>query len=164
MIKKLNLFLTIMLIACIFSLGYTSAYLVMLSGYNVEKPFSYNKDNNSFSPSDFIKESDIRIYSDRIIIYLDDARISRYAPTGSMLPILDSGANGIKITPLSENEVNVGDIITFRSGNDLIVHRVVEKGKDNQGTYFITKGDNNLVSDGKIRFSSIESKTVGVLY
>ena len=81
-----------------------------------------------------------------------------------MLPVLDQESNGIRIVPKSENEVNEGDIITFKQDNLLIVHRVVEKGIDNQGVYFITKGDNNSLSDGKIRFKDIEYITIGVLY
>ncbi len=46
----------------------------------------------------------------------------------------------------------------------LIVHRVVDKGVDSDGVYFITKGDNNNYSDGKVRFEEIEYITIGILY
>ncbi len=46
----------------------------------------------------------------------------------------------------------------------LIIHRVVEIGEDEQGTYFITKGDNNFFSDGKVRFGQIKYVTIGVIY
>jgi hypothetical protein len=46
----------------------------------------------------------------------------------------------------------------------LIIHRVVEKGVDFDGIYFIAKGDNNVVSDGKIRFEDIKYKTIGVIW
>ena len=84
-----------------------------------------------------------------------------------MKPLLDEGSNGIRIVPSSEDEINIGDIITFKQNIDennyLIVHRVIEKGEDLQGTYFITKGDNNSLNDGKVRFSEIKYlKTVQI--
>ena len=41
---------------------------------------------------------------------------------------------------------------------------VIEKGIDEDGIYFITKGDNNSITDGKIRFEDIEYITVGVIW
>ena len=46
----------------------------------------------------------------------------------------------------------------------LIVHRVVEKGIDEQGVYFITKGDNNNIDDCKIRFKDIDTVLIAVIY
>jgi signal peptidase I len=152
------------LVLSIFSLGFISAYLVVLLENNVETPFSFSKSEQDITPSNVINEKDIKVYNDRVVIYIDGAKISRYAPTGSMRPTFDEYSNGIKITPESENDINVGDIITYRDGEDLIVHRVVEKGEDQEGTYFITKGDNNAIVDGKIRFSMIDSKTIAILY
>jgi len=81
-----------------------------------------------------------------------------------MKPIFDKGAHGIRIVPQSAEEINVGDIISFRVGRSLIVHRVIEKGLDSKGVYFLTQGDNNLFSDGKIRFEDIEYVTVGIIW
>jgi hypothetical protein len=58
----------------------------------------------------------------------------------------------------------VGDIVSYRKGESLIVHRVIEKGVDEEGIYFVVKGDNNSISDGKIRFEEIEYITVGVIW
>ncbi len=120
--------------------------------------------NNSEAPTDIIKENQIKIEKDKIIIYVENASLSGYAPTGSMKPVLDSKSNGIRIIPKSEEEINVGDIVSFRKNNILVVHRVYEKGIDNDGVYFITKGDNNRFNDGIIRFEEIEYKTIGVLW
>ena len=81
-----------------------------------------------------------------------------------MVPIFDTGANGVGIKPKSEDELNVGDIITFRQDGNLIVHRIVEKGIDEEGWFFITRGDNNNINDGKIRFSQIDSVLVALFY
>lgn len=147
-----------------FLIGFLSCVALFYVTGSVEQPFGMAFSGSVDAPSDYIQEDDIYLYSDKIVINLDSAKISRYADTGSMKPVLDENSNGIKIKPVSEDDINVGDIISYRSGFDLIVHRVVEKGVDNQGVYFITKGDNNDVTDGKIRFSDIEYKTVGVLW
>ena len=93
--------------------------------------------------------------------------MSSYAPTGSMLPIINHTANGIEIPVTSVDQIHVGDIIAFqleKNSNELIVHRVIEIGYDNEGWYCITKGDNNAVDDGKIREWQIKFKTIAIIY
>ena len=148
----------------IFLLGFISANIGLYFVYGYEMPFSTGINGSKQAPSDFIGENQIQVFSDKIIIYINDASISRYAPTGSMKPILDENSNGIRIKPESEDGINVGDIITFKRDGYLIVHRVIEKGIDENGYYFITKGDNTNISDGKVRFKDIEYVTIGVLW
>lgn len=156
-------------ISIIFILGFLSASLIgFYFVYGSELPFSLfnlsiNTVNNS-APFDFVKEDQIQIFEDKIIININGASISRYAPTGSMLPVLDQGSNGIRIIPESELDIHIGDIITFEQDNMLIIHRVVEIGSDSKGTYFITRGDNNNINDEKIRFKDIKYLTIGVIW
>jgi len=116
------------------------------------------------APHDFVSPDDIEVYPEKIIINLKNYTISKYKDSGSMIPVLDDGANGVGITPKSEKDIHVGDIITFKQGNNFIIHRVIEKGIDDYGIFFITKGDNNDFDDGKIRFSQIESVLVAIIY
>jgi hypothetical protein len=44
------------------------------------------------------------------------------------------------------------------------VHRVIDKGIDEKGVYFVTKGDNNSVVDGKVRFKDIEYVTIAIIW
>ena len=81
-----------------------------------------------------------------------------------MVPVFGVGANGVGIKPKSEDELHVGDVITFRQGDILIVHRIIEKGIDKEGWFFITRGDNNNIADEKIRFSQVESVLVALFY
>jgi len=150
----------------VFLIGFLVAVMVFLtaSAY-YEKPLQigmsdYNNDMDA--PGDWIKNSEIIVNQDSIIINIANTSLSSYAPTGSMRPVFDEGANGIRIVPLDESQINVGDIISF--GDEKIVHRVVEKGLDESGVYFITKGDNNQVVDDKIRFRDIRYVTIGILY
>lgn len=154
----------------LFLLGFFCSNLInFYIQYGYENPFSKNIGILSIYPTkavpnDYIKDNDLEIYSDKIIIKIKNASIGKYAATGSMEPVLNEYSNGIRIVPSSENEINVGDIITFQDDNILVIHRVIEKGSDDYGEYFITKGDNNPVSDGKIRFKDIKYKTIGILY
>jgi len=157
----------ILKICIIFLFGFLSAnllsyYLV----YGVENPFSSGLSINGMenAPQNFVDENQIQIYNDKIVINVKDARMSRYAATGSMKPTFDENSNGLEVIPTSIDDIKVGDIITYQSGDNLIVHRVIEKGSDKDGVYFITKGDNNTVSDGKIRFKDIKYETIGVIW
>ena len=136
--------------------------------YGMENPFlnglGVTNNMSSNGPFDFVKENQIEIYPDRIVIKVENASVSRYAPSGSMIPVLNDKSNGIRIKPKSESEIHIGDIITFERDGLLIVHRVIEKGSDEKGNYFITKGDNNGVSDGKVRFSDIKYITIGIIW
>jgi len=150
-----------------FLLGFLSCGLIFYGIYFVEVEVPLSVDNLEFdleAPSDWIGEKDIRIYRDKVVIFIDDATLSNYAPTGSMRPVLDYLANGIRIVPESEEDVSVGDIVSYRSEGVLIVHRVVEKGFDEKGVYFVLRGDNNVGVDGKVRFEDIEYVTVGVIW
>lgn len=153
----------------IFALGFFSCALILFifefSG--LEIPFGTGlvvSDGLSNAPGDWVGEDDIVVLEDSVILRVKGASLSSYADSGSMVPVLDSGANGIRVIPASEDEVEVGDIVSFRMNGFLIVHRVVEKGIDEDGVYFVVKGDSNLVGDGKIRFKDIEYVTVGIIY
>lgn len=134
---------------------------VIVSGLFFYESFS---DKELQAPHDFVSPEDIEVYAEKIVINLKNYTISKYKDSGSMIPVLDDGANGVGITPKSEKDIHVGDIITFKQGNNFIIHRVIEKGIDDYGIFFITKGDNNDFNDGKIRFSQIESILVAIIY
>lgn len=153
----------------IFLIGFLSAnFINVFMTYGFERPFpaylGFSSLNNEQTPQDYIKEEQIKIYDDKIVINVKGASISKYAPTGSMVPILNENSNGIRIVPESEDEIQVGDIITYEDGDMLIVHRVIEKGIDDEGTYFIPKGDNNSLDDGKVRFQDIKFVTIAIIY
>jgi len=155
-----------------FVVGFLSCFLAIysLSFLSLEQPLQvggfkqFTSLPESSSPGDWISRQNIDVYSDKIVINVENPSISNYASSGSMRPVLDADHNGIRIVPKSADQISVGDIITFLRDNDLIVHRVVEKGQDEFGVYFITKGDNNLQSDGKVYFQDIKYVTIGVLY
>ena len=119
------------------------------------------------APSDWLDEGNIEIYDDRIVIYIDNASISSYKDTNSMIPVLDSESNGIRIVPDSPDDIAVGDIVSYEAGwvDSLVVHRVVGIGEDSLGRYYLLRGDNNIEDDPeKVRFEQIRYVTVILIY
>ena len=155
--KNLNIYLLIFLFG-FFSCAF--AFYVLSSNFNLTS-FAVK---NIESGSNWIDRANITLFSDKVIIKVANSTLGSYTDTGSMEPIMNENTKGIEIRPENEEQILVGDIVVFRDGDRLIAHRVVEKGIDEVGVYFITKGDNNDFSDGKIRFSDIESVVVGVVW
>lgn len=152
-----------------FLIGFLSAsfIFIFLYGSSFEYPFvtgNVVSNLNMTSPANFLDEKDILIFEDMVILKVKGASLSNYAGTGSMEPLINSKTNGIRIVPESEEDVAVGDIVSYLYEDKLIVHRVIEKSKDEEGIYFITKGDNSEFYDDKIRFEDIKYKTIGVIW
>ncbi|MEM4245192.1 MAG: hypothetical protein QXR60_03245, partial [Candidatus Nanoarchaeia archaeon] len=129
--------------------------------------FPVNTTNSKPSPYDRVKESQIHVYDDKVVIDMAEVQWASYADTHSMEPVLKAGANGLELIPQSDSDIYVGDIVAYEASwsDGLVVHRVIEKGRDEFGTYFILKGDNNSsVDPGKVRFSDIKYVLIGVIY
>lgn len=124
--------------------------------------FSYKE---KFAPQDFIKEEQIMVYDDKIVIDVSNVTWAGFESTGSMTPTLSEDANALEIEPLSPEEIKKGDIISYETSDGIIIHRVVEIGEDEQGWYALTKGDNNKLNDPyKVRFSQVQRLLIGILY
>ena len=109
-------------------LGFLSCIVVVLAliyGANESFPTGRVVKDVKISPSDRIGEEDIILYEDKIVILVKNASISNYASSGSMIPRLDKGSNGIRIVPRIESEIRVGAIVRLMKVEELIVHRFV---------------------------------------
>ncbi|MBS3108793.1 hypothetical protein J4409_02880 [Candidatus Woesearchaeota archaeon] len=132
-------------------------------GINLEMPLSDSDER--ISPYDRIKDSQIYVFDDKVVLQIKDASLAEYANTNSMDPLLDEYATGIEVEVKSEDELHVGDVVAYETDIGLIAHRIIEISYDNDGKYFILKGDNNNGSDPyKIRFNQIKYVLVGVIY
>jgi signal peptidase I len=121
------------------------------------------------SPGDWVSEDRIKVYKDKVVIDFSgrDIEWSAFTDTNSMDPLLDSSANGIEVVPKSADEIQVGDVVAYKSeyADGIIIHRVIEKGYDRNGAYFTIKGDNLKTPDpGKVRFEQIQRVLVAVIY
>ncbi len=134
--------------------------------FSKEMPFGISTDVDS--PSDRIKEEQIKAYEDKVEINFDrKIRFVKFVDTNSMDPVLDSDTNAVEVFPNSPNEVKRGDIVSYKSSRSVypVIHRVVQTSMDNDGWYAIVKGDNNPEEDPeKVRFEQINGVVVALFY
>ena len=139
--------------------------LAVLSLQDRQLPASIIGGQEQHSPGDWIKEGQISVYNDRVILELQNPLWASFTDTNSMDPYLDETSNAIEIQPNHPDDIVVGDIIAYKTGYGVLVHRVIEKGSDEHGVYYIVKGDNNQVRDPfKVRFQDIEGVVVAIIY
>ncbi len=65
---------------------------------------------------------------------------------GSMEPNIHKGSL-VLVEPVTPQQVNVGDVITFQHYGQTTTHRVIAVAQTEQGPAFTTKGDANTVAD-----------------
>lgn len=132
----------------------------------VNFPFFIAVSNEQPSPNDWIKQSQIKVNGERVVLDIQGAILTAYANTNSMDPVLDEHTTGLEVKPIEE-KISVGDIISYKPSfiDGVIVHRVIEVGSDEKGTYYIVKGDNNTLTDPeRVRFEQVEGVVVGLIY
>ncbi|HYD03930.1 MAG TPA: hypothetical protein VEC16_06560 [Alphaproteobacteria bacterium] len=176
-------FLKVFLLVLVFMIGFMTSNIYADINSQTEQPSGLETDNgrNSASPvqltdgrtdevpspSSWIKENQIGVYSQRVILDIADPQWASFTDTHSMEPVLSSRSYAIEIVPESADQINIGDIVSYKSkyADGTIIHRVVDKGEDSQGVYFIMKGDNNPSNDpGKVRFDQIQRVVVAIIY
>ena len=128
-----------------------------------------------------VKNGNIRVYDDKVIITKDLYKVHTFFKRmESMYPTITESSIVLYSTNISE--ICVGDIViynitetcteeeikkTFKSpeGVELVLHRIVEEGIDENGVYYITKGDGNKINDPcKVHADNINAIVVGVFY
>ena len=82
--------------------------------------------------------------------------------SGSMEPSLEIG-DVVVIKEFPKEELQKGDVISFRNGQSIITHRITDVIKEKNGKVsFETKGDNNNIKDKNyVKYDDVEGKMVG---
>ena len=82
--------------------------------------------------------------------------------SGSMEPSLEIG-DVVVIKEFPKEALQKGDVISFRNGQSIITHRIIDVIKDKNGKIsFETKGDNNNIKDKNyVKYDDVEGKMVG---
>lgn len=166
---KMKTFLKVFIVGLVFALGFLSSniYADINPELQPEQPLTDGRTDQRASPSDWIKENQIMVFNSQVVLDLKNAEWATFTDTHSMEPVLSARANAIEVRPKSTDDIQVGDIISYESeyADGIIIHRVIEKNEDEQGVYFILKGDNNPYPDpGKIRFEQIQRVVVAIVY
>jgi signal peptidase I len=129
----------------------------------------YNYTVNMMNPlfeetPEYISRNDVAVYDNKTVINISGIFWSVFANTSSMLPVLNHNSKAIEIKP-KISDLNIGDIISYVDSGNIIVHRIIDVGYDDEGFYAITKGDNNPVHDQKkVRFNQVQGKIVMIIY
>lgn len=77
----------------------------------------------------------------------------------SMSPTILKGDAVVYEKVKSIDDLKIGDILVFKSGSKMIIHRYTEKKEDKGTVYIITKGDANNSSDNlKLTINEVEGK------
>lgn len=80
--------------------------------------------------------------------------------SGSMEPNINIG-DMVIVKEVDESKLKVGDIISYRNGQNVITHRITKINIDNENIQYITKGDNNNTEDSVVlTIDSIEGKVI----
>ncbi len=83
----------------------------------------------------------------------DGHRIRSPARAESMSPFIRRG-DFLTVKPITFAEAQIGDIVAYRrdeTDSVLTTHRVIQKGRDGEGPYLITKGDRSRFRDLPIK-------------
>ena len=80
--------------------------------------------------------------------------------SGSMMPKLQIG-DIVIVKEADSSNLKQGDIISFREGQNIITHRIIEAQNDNGQILYKTKGDNNNSEDEQmVSLALIEGKVI----
>lgn len=174
MIKKL-----IFIVICAFLMGWMSHSIhddlaSALSTYHPESDLvSGNLVSSGLQtdelqmPADRIPSKAINVKNEEVVLDIENPEWSKFTDTKSMDPVLGKGAYGIHIVPEEPSDITRGDIVAYNSeyAEGTIIHRIIEIGEDEEGTYYKLRGDNNPEPDpGKVRFEQIERVLVAIVY
>ena len=151
-----------------FGLGWMLSELVTI---DLEQPriitgnAFYGETVDRLSPSDIIRQDQIQLFEDRVVIWVDNPRWATFTDTKSMDPVFDTHAYALQIVPERKDQIAPGDIISYSTPQGVIIHRVVDIGYDEAGWFAITKGDNNPIRDvEKVRFEQVQKLLFGIIY
>ncbi len=132
--------------------GVVIAIVFLILGFSLHVPLSAG---TRLATTDVVVESTQRIPFDSIKVYEDQVQIKysglKYAKvaSNSMAPIITDKSVVFEKTPISADEIQVGDVISFYepSVNGTVLHMVAGIIEQDGTTYFQTRGVANPEAD-----------------
>lgn len=139
--------------------------VAVFSFSNKQIPFNVLGGQEISSPSDWVKEDQIKVFKDKVILDIPGATWAKFTNTNSMDPFIDETSNAIELKPETADQISVGDVISYQTAYGVLIHRVIEVNQDDNGFYYLVKGDNNTLRDPfKVRFDDVKGVVVAVVY
>lgn len=153
--------------------SYVAVIIILISGIALGWMLreAYAAQAGGCDPADRLASTDIAVYQTETRI--STASMGRrtafynFADTHSMQPAIGHNANTIEFVPISPADIRKCDIITVNTTSQKMpnAHRVMDIGQDESGTYYVTKGDNNIFADPeRVRFSQVEGVVFAIVY
>jgi signal peptidase len=93
------------------------------------------------------------------ILLEDNNSISFRMKGFSMYPTLKEGDVGL-VEKCAVGDLKAGDIVIFKSGENLVCHRLIKIDKNNGNSIFTAKGDKNSFADKPFTAESLIGKLV----
>lgn len=151
------------LLIAVLSLVLLSVVFVSVAGKEISTSLFSSTEINS--PGNWVKEEQIKVFKDQVILDIPGASWAKFTDTNSMDPFIDETSNAIEISPADPNSIQIGDVISYQTSYGILIHRVIETGEDEDGFYYYVKGDNNTIMDPfKVRFEDVKGVVVAVVY
>ena len=112
-----------------------------------------------------ISPNTFNLTEDSLTINFNNITFFNITGGSSMLPAIHNNSTQLYII-LGNNLLYIGDIVRFKYKEDIFMHhRIIDIRNDEEGIYYITRGDNNPLNDViKIRKENITHKLIGILY
>lgn len=139
--------------------------LTLIILLTTQLPKDIYQKHNPPSPSNTIDKSQILVYQNYTTINYSNLVWFTVTPSKSMLPFIDTGNYVLGINTTNAT-LNIGDVITYKNDKgDYIIHRIIDIKEDEDGIYYVLKGDNNVFTDPThVRLNQTRYKIVGVVY
>ena len=139
--------------------------IVVLSLSDKQLPINFLGGAERSSPGNWVKEEQIKVFKDQVILEIPGATWAKFTDTNSMDPFIDETSNAIEIHPLNPDSIQVGDVISYQTSYGILIHRVIEKSEDENGFFYLVKGDNNTIRDPfQVRYEDVKGVVVAVVY
>ena len=91
-----------------FILGFAASIIyISLPAQYLEKPLDlFGLSAEKSSPSDRIKDYNTGVFKDKVVVYINNPYLAKFADTHSMEPVIDKKSIGIEVLPKSSAEIN----------------------------------------------------------
>jgi|SRR3989344_3902087 len=139
--------------------------IIAISFSDKQIPINFLGGTERSSPSNWVKEEQIKVFKDQVILDIPGATWAKFTDTNSMDPFIDENSNAIEIHPVNPDSIQIGDVISYQTSYGILIHRVIEKNEDENGFYYLVKGDNNTIRDPfQVRYEDVKGVVVAVVY
>ena len=139
----------------------TMVYMYSARFVDTELPETLEEKNEKKKKS--FRVSDIPVLLFIIVLVVLISGKFKYSIIGvgseSMSPTIKKGDAVIYERIKTVDDIKVGDVLVFKSGSKMIIHRYMEKKEDNGTVYIVTKGDANNTADNlNLTINDIQGK------